>query len=114
MANRNNDTINPNVVVLAIAAVVCFGTAAVVGLVVAIPDGANSGALITLILAFLGSSIAVMAGVMTIGNRVISATVDAKETAVAVKADTTALRNGELEQKIMDTLHKVLDARLKE
>lgn len=89
---QNNNTSN-NIIAVCVTVIVCFTLAAAVGVFIAVPDGANTGSLIAIIMASLPGNI--------VG---ITALVKAN----SIKEDTGAILNGRMEAKIESVMKTVL------
>lgn len=106
MSNIDRTAVSGNVRYLGGVAVVLFLIAAIIAVVIAVPEGANKGSLITILIAAIPSTLAALAALAAVdrvGRRIEQVGQRVEETA----ADVAAVRNGEMEGK----LHRVLEER---
>lgn len=92
--------------ILAVCTVVMFGVAmaAVVAIAVAVPEGANPGSMIVILLGSLATSLATLATLLK-GDKT-------HEVVKEVKAQTDDLTNGLMDAKLIAALVKVLPAHM--
>lgn len=94
----------PTVLVVGVIIVFCFTVAAVVAISVAVPEGANKGSLVAILMGSLAPTIASLVALAKVSS--VSGTVD------QVAEDTTKLTNGLMDSKIRAAVADVLPAHL--